>query len=198
MKKITAIFVLLALSFAVNAQTKQSKSFMLIPKLKLDKVNLSDALVSIQKKSRDIDPAGKGINLVLQEKNPKILNRKVTLDLDNIPVKDAVKYVILGSGLLMSYKDGGNTIFISSKVSNQLVSKLYRVSSTLPSYVSPKNIRQATNQKKLKDFFMTTGVQFPKGSSITFLPGKSALSMNNTTTNHEKLVKALIQLGCLR
>ena len=198
MKKIATVLILLTLTFAVNAQSKKSGIYLVIPKLKLDKVPLSSALEAIHRKSKDIDPAGKGINIVLQEKNEKILNRKITLDLDDIPVKDAIKYTIMGSGLLMSYKDNGNTVFISSKVSNQLVSKFYRVSSTLPSFVSPKNIKLATSQKKLKEFFISTGIQFPKGSSISFIPGKSTLSMNNTTTNHEKLVKTLASLGCLR
>ena len=198
MKKLTTALILLAFTFAVNAQSNKSGMYLIIPKLKLDKVALSTALEAIQRKSKDSDPNGKGINIVLQEKSDKILNRKITLDLDDIPVKDAVKYTIMGSGLLMSYKDGGNTIFISSKLSNQLVSKFYRVSSTLPSFVSPENIKLATNQKKLKDFFTSTGVKFPKGSSISFLPGTSSLSMNNTTTNHEKLVKTLTSLGCLR
>ena len=198
MKKLTVAMIVLAFTFAVNAQTNKSGMYLIIPKLKLDKVALRTALEAIQRKSKDADPNGKGINIVLQEKNEKVLNRKITLDLDDIPVKDAVKYTILGSGLLMSYKDEGNTIFISSKVSNQLVSKFYRVSSTLPSFVSPKNIKLATNQKKLKDFFINTGVKFPKGSSISFLPGTSSLSMNNTTSNHEKLLKTLSRLGCLR
>lgn len=198
MRKLTAVLVLLALTFAVNAQNRKSGIHLVIPKLKLDNVSLSLALEAIQRKSKDIDPAKKGVNIVLQEKNEKILNRKITLDLDDIPVKDAIKYTILGSGLLLTYKDDGRTVFISSKLSNQLVSKFYRVSSTLPSFVSPKNIKLATSQKKLKEFFISTGIQFPKGSSISFIPGKSTLSMNNTTTNHEKLVKTLSSLGCLR
>ena len=198
MKKLTTVIILLALTFAVNAQSNKSGIHLIIPKLKLDKVSLSTALQAIARKAKDIDPAKKGVNIILQEKNEKILNRKITLDLDDIPVKDAIKYTILGSGLLLSYKDNGNTVFISSKLSNQLVSKFYRVSSTLPSFVSPKNIKLASSQKKLKEFFINTGVLFPKGSSISFIPGKSSLSMNNTTTNHEKLVKTLSSLGCLR
>jgi len=198
MKKLTAVLLLLMFSIAVNAQTKKARVYLVIPKLKLNKAPITQALDAIQRKSRDIDPDGKGINIVVQDKNDKLLLRKVTLDLDDIPIKDAVKYTLLGTGLLYSFKDGGNTIFISSKVSNQLVSKFYRVSSTLPSFVSPKNIKLATNQQKLKDFFTSTGIKFPKGSSITFIPGKSMLTMNNTLANHDKMFKTLANLGCLR
>ena len=198
MKKLTAVFLLLTFAFVVNAQTKKARVYLVIPKLKLDNTPISQALDAIQRKSRDVDPNGKGVNIVIQEKNEKLLKRKITLDLDDIPIKDAVKYTLLGTGLLYSFKDGGNTIFISSKVSNQLVSKFYRVSSTLPSFVSPKNIKLASNQQKLKDFFTSTGVKFPKGASISFIPGKSLLTMNNTLANHDKIFKTLANLGCLR
>ena len=198
MKKLTAVLLLLMFAIAVNGQSKKARVYLVLPKLKLDKTPITQALEAIQRKSRDADPEGKGINIVIQDKNDKLLQRKITLDLDDIPVKDAVKYTLLGSGLLHSYKDGGNTVFISSKVSNQLVSKFYRVSSTLPSFVSPKNIKLATNQQKLKDFFMSTGIKFPKGSSIAFIPGKSMVTMNNTLANHDKMFKTLANLGCLR
>ncbi len=198
MKKLIAVLILLMFAIAVNAQTKKARVYLVIPKLKLNKTPITQALEAIQRKSRDIDSEGKGVNIVIQDKNDKLLQRKITLDLDDIPIKDAVKYTLLGTGLLYSFKDDGNTIFISSKVSNQLVSKFYRVSSTLPSFVSPKNIKQATNQQKLKDFFISTGVKFPKGASISFIPGKSMLIMNNTLANHDKIFKTLANLGCLR
>lgn len=198
MKKITALFVLLALTFAVNAQNSKTKVNLVIHKLKLDKTPLSQALQAIQRKSKDVDPEGKGVNLIIQEKDNKILERTITMDLDNIPVKDAVKYVLLGTGLLYSYKDNGNSIYISSKLSDQLVTKFYRVSSTLPSFVSPNNIKQASNEKKLKEFFTSTGIKFPKGARISFNPGTSTLSMSNTLSNQTKLVNTLRNLGCLR
>lgn len=198
MKKLTAVFLLLVFTFVVNAQTNKVRVNLVIPKLKLNDTPISQALEAIQRKSRDIDPDGKGINIVVQDKEDKLLLRKITLDLDDIPIKDAVKYTLLGTGLLYSFKDNGNTIFISSKVSDQLVSKFYRVSSTLPSFVSPNNIKQASNQQKLIDFFTSTGVKFPKGASISFIPGKSMLTMNNTLENHDKIFKTLANLGCLR
>ena len=198
MKKITAVFILLSLAFAVNAQSGKPKAALVIPILKLDKTPISQALAAIQRKSKDIDPEGKGVNIILQEKDDKILNRKITMDLNDIPVKDAVKYTLIGTGLLFSFKDNGNTIFISSKLSDQLVAKFYRVSSTLPSFVSPKNIKLASNEKKLKEFFTSTGINFPEGSRISFIAGTSTLTMSNTTANHTKMVNTLRNLGCLR
>ena len=93
MKQLAAVLIL-AVSFAVQAQSNgtDQKLKMVIPSLKIRGVTVEQALMSIQRKSRDIDPAKKGITIIIQEKNEKILHKKVTFDLTNIPIKDAIKY----------------------------------------------------------------------------------------------------------
>ena len=93
MLRITAV-ILLAACFAVQGQNKtEEKLKLMIPTIKLRDVTVKDALMMIQKKSREIDPDKSGVNIIIQEQDKKLLGRKVNLAFDKIPVRDAIKYL---------------------------------------------------------------------------------------------------------
>ena len=193
-----AAVLLLSVCFVANAQNKtDAKLKLVIPSIKLTDVTVKDALLMIQKKSKEIDPDKTGVVIVIQEQNQKLLNRKVTFDFNKIPVKDAIKYTCMSSNLHYRVNDTGTAVIVSSKVATQVVTKFYTVSSIFKSYVNPKNTRLIT-QEKLKEFFATGGVTFPKGSQVSYLAGKNMVTFTNTNVNQDKAKKLLANLGCLR
>lgn len=198
MKFLKFILLIFIITAGIHIQAAEPKVFMIIPQLKLENKSITETLQEIKLLSKDTDPSGIGVNIVIDDLEKKLMNRKVTLNLNNIPVKDAIKYVLIGTKFRITYKDNANTVFITSTVSKQLIVRFYSVSSSFPSFVSPQNIKDASNRDKLKSFITGVGVNFPEGSNVTYMPGKSKISMNNTTDNHEKLIKALLFLGCLR
>jgi hypothetical protein len=193
------VVLMLTVCFAVQAQSNQieAKLKLLIPQLKLKNASIKEALAIIQEKSRLISPDKKGVLIIIKDQHDKLLNRKYTADFTNISVKNAIKAVCHGSGLHYRVSQSGKAVLVSSEVSTQIETKFYRVSSIFASYVSPQNTRLVT-QKKLTEFFESVGVKFPKGTNVTYLAGKSLVSMSNTSNNQEKTKKALLQLGCLR
>ncbi len=197
-----ALLLLLVSCFISSswANEKQNKIDLPLPQLKLEKSKLSDALALIAEKSKDADPDGKGINLVIAnaENIKEDLSRSITMDLSNIPTREAIRYVLMGTKLSMKVNDDQRTVVIAKVVKEELVTKFYKVSSALPSYVSPNDIKLASNEKKLLDFFESTGVSFPKGAKVTFNAGTSTVSLTNTETNQKKMSDVLLNLGVLR
>ena len=198
MQRLIMVLILIMVS-AIQAQNKtiEGKLNLVIPQLKFQDITVKEALSMIQQKSRQFSDDKKGILIILKNQKDKKLNRKITADFTNISVKAAIKYTCLGTGLHYRISQGGTSVLVSSEIAKQLETKFYRVSSIFTSYVSPKNTRLIT-QEKLKDFFTSTGVPFPKGAKVSYLAGKNLVSMTNTSTNQDKTRKTLLNLGCLR
>ena len=190
--------ILLTVCFTVSAQSKIEKKLKLIvPAIKINDVTVKDALQIIRKKSKEIDPDKTGINILIQEKNQKLLSKKVTFNLTNIPLEATIKYVCQSSGLHYKVNDSGTAVIVSSQLANQLITKFYTVTSSFKGYVNSKNTNNIT-QEKMKDFFKTGGVSFPAGSQLSYIASRNLVTITNTSINQGKAKKLLQGLGCLR
>ena len=74
---------IIAVSFSMQAQTKINDTLKLKISLKVEDATVEEALQMIQKKSRDIDPYKKGVNIIIQEKDAK----KITTLIENGQLK---------------------------------------------------------------------------------------------------------------
>ena len=72
-----------------------------LKKLKLDGATLEETLDYLRVKSRDLDPAHVGLNIVLADKVP---DSSLTLDLVNVPITEALHYSASLAGLTVSYQ----------------------------------------------------------------------------------------------
>jgi hypothetical protein len=67
---------------------------IIIPKVEFIDCEIDEALDFLRKRARDLDPAGKGVNIILQV--PTDFDRScytVTFSLKDIPLRDAIDYV---------------------------------------------------------------------------------------------------------
>lgn len=175
--------------------TLAEKLKLKIPSIKLKDVTLNQAIEALRRHAREVDPEKSGINIIVKQNDLTAQEVKINLDLTNVPMRDAIKYIAKSVGLSMSVSQ--KVVLIAKTSLTQLTTKFYRVSSSFKSFVNPKNPVVIT-KKHLEDFFGITGLNFPKGSSIAYVAGKNMLSITNTLDNHDKARKALVGLNCLR
>ena len=87
-KVITTAILFVCIS--LQGQSKIDDTLKLKIDIKLDNVTVQEALEMIQKKSRLIDPDKKGLNIIIQEKDAKKLNKKIKFDFTDIPIGAAM------------------------------------------------------------------------------------------------------------
>ncbi|MGB8166766.1 MAG: M56 family metallopeptidase, partial [Chthoniobacteraceae bacterium] len=86
---------------AVPSQTVMEKAGKIIlPKVEFRSASIHEAIDFLKKKSVELDPEHKGVNIVLKE--PEFGYVGVTLNLANVPLIEAVKYVADLTGLKIS------------------------------------------------------------------------------------------------
>lgn len=100
-----ASFTLIKSEQAPSALEKKMDG-IIIPRLQFRQANIADVLnylldASIELDKTDIPPEQKGVNFILKE-NPQEMP-SITLDLSNVSLSDAVKFVTEMAGLKYSY-----------------------------------------------------------------------------------------------
>jgi hypothetical protein len=183
-----------AISFA-GELTLEDKLKLEIKSIKLSQVTLTQAIETLRRHAKEIDPEKRGINIIVQQTAANSEEQKITLNLTHIPLRDAISYICKSVNLSMSVNK--HIVLISKTKKIQIINKFYRVSTSFKSYVNNKKPTDI-NLKNLKEFFTVGGVTFPKGTSVAYLAGKNLLSMSNTVENQDKARKVLVGLNCLR
>jgi beta-lactamase regulating signal transducer with metallopeptidase domain len=75
----------------------------ILPQVQFREATLTEAIEFLRVKSRNLDPAGQGLNLVVNPGGDPQL--KITLDLKNVPVFEALRYIAELSGHTLSADD---------------------------------------------------------------------------------------------
>ena len=65
---------------------------LIIPQVQFQDATLDEALEYIRVKARDLDPATKGINIVLKP-SAELAKARITLSLKDVPVLEALRYI---------------------------------------------------------------------------------------------------------
>ena len=147
---------------------------------------------------------------------------RITITLNEIPLGEALRYIASQAGLKVKVEPYAVSIIPISEMSNELLTKEYRVppgfiSSTVNVGISALNQpattagagiaspagtgkdtqestggRQLVNREGAKEFLEAQGVPFPPGASANFMPQSSRMIVRNTQDNLE-LVDALVE-----
>lgn len=139
---------------------------------------------------------------------------KITLQLTNIPLSEALGYITKLSGLKVKVDPYAVTIVPISEITDNLLTKEYKVTpgfiSTVSSApgtsaldqgavkagggaaVAPNSQPAVISRIKAQDFLAENGVQFPPGASANFLASSSKLIVRNTEANLD-LVDAIVE-----
>ncbi|MEY3480986.1 MAG: hypothetical protein RIQ71_1761 [Verrucomicrobiota bacterium] len=174
----------------------------------LPRVNFTDATVrevieAIRQRAATLDDSepdetGKGVNIVLKL-DEAAATQTVTIDLANIPLREALDYVTRLANLKIKVDPYAVLIVPLTAETDVLLTKEYRVPpgfiTSLPSGgadASPAGGEGVVAVSKAKEFLESQGVQFPAGASANFLASSSRLIVRNTQENLD-LVDALVE-----
>ena len=100
---------------------KRKLEEIVIDHIEFEEVSIQNIINYLRKRSRDLDPEGKGINIILnlkgQESSDKGANEEndhpITIVVDKIPLKEAIEYITRGAGL--KWRIFHNAVEIASK-----------------------------------------------------------------------------------
>ena len=183
-----------------------------IPRLTLTDESVRDAIDKLQKKSRLLDAAEsdsskKGVNIVLKldpTKEAADGGTKINLDLNEIPLSEALKYIASAANLKVKIEPYAVAIVPLTEPTETLISKEYKVPpnfiSSAPSSAPPAapaaGLPGGTTVGKsgAKEFLETQGVTFPVGASATYLASSSKLLVKNTHANLD-LIDSLVEVS---
>lgn len=176
----------------VREKIREKLSTIVIPRLDFSNVTLREALQFLQNESLRLDPAkseNRGINLVLQLGGvapeypaPDLAQIKINLNLENVSLGEALKYVVELAGLTYHIEPYA-VIITYLEHHDTLMTKEYRVPAGLLSLDGAKTTAEQLEKK---------GVQFPVGASAVYIPNGHRLIVRNTETNLD-LIAALIE-----
>ena len=197
---------------------------IVIENVSFNDVTIREAVEILKQKSREYDESGdsktKGVNIVLkipQQPAPTAgegesipepggeestasgvpvvsENSKVTLDLKNVPLIEAIRYLTELTGLKQKIEPFAVSLIPSSESTEELLVKEYRVSPNFIPTSSPSDSEGipdagssgSSSNQKLKgvrnatDHLKEQGIPFPPGAFAQYIPSGSKLIVRNT------------------
>lgn len=202
---------------------------IVIPRIDLRDATVRQAVNFLQQRSRELDTTEssedrRGINIVLKLPSgsapapaaneiggepaapaPAVDNR-ITLNLSNVPLYEALRYVATLAGLKVKVEPFAVSIVPLSEPTDTLEQREFKVP---PGFISATGtgsqepVAQAGRatedgssiklgaRQNAKDFLESQGVEFPPGASANFIPGRSRLVVRNTASNLD-LIESLV------
>ncbi len=178
-----------------------------IPRVSFVDATVREAIEKLQQRSVEEDRKRRreeglpddgdlGVNIVLKL-DAAAQSQLVTLDLTNIPLRQALEYIVNLANLKIKIEPYAVLIVPLSEPTDTLVTMEFRVPpgfiTTTPSGGADTGAAGGgAATSTAKTFLESQGVQFPTGASANYLPGSSMLIVRNTQDNLN-LVETLVQ-----
>ncbi len=170
---------------------------IIIPRINFTEATVREAIEYLKTRSEalDTDSTDRGVNIVLKL-DPAAASQTVTLDLANLPLREALAYITNLASLKFKVEPYAVLVVPLSEPTETLITKEYRVPpgfiTNLPSGGGGGATDGSVAQSGAKVFLESQGVQFPPGASANFLSSSSRLIVRNTQENLD-LVDALVE-----
>lgn len=192
-------------------------SRLVVPVVDFEGTTIQEALdylraQSIKLDTFENDPTKKGINFVLDVGNSEseeakaVLAAKINLQLKNVPISEVLRYIGEITRTTHVSQEYAVTVRPAGMSSAELITRTYRVP---PDFLSSGG-GAAGGEGQLDPFgedkaagnLLTTrkdavarlkelGIQFPAGSTASFIAANSTLRVTNTVENHELVEQAV-------
>ena len=143
---------------------------LILPKLVLPDATIVEAVDAILSLSRKIDPTGEGINIVLRTHEPM---SKITLNLRDVPVDEALKYCAALSNLTLSYQSTAAILHppdqnpVNAPVNSPVFTRAKKI--VLPNLIFPN-----ASVKDIIDFIVVKSRELDsehQGVNVVYVPG---------------------------
>lgn len=187
-----------------------------VPIVSFEEASLEEAVEYLEAKSRQLDPEivedNRGISFVLNMGSGKnspeidaILSKRFSLRLQNVPLREIVKYVAQQTGTAYSVDSYAVVFRPLTGTTDELITRQYSVPPTFlsqssgsaaatggnpfdePSDSGSKLAPRLTARQYLED----TGVDFPEGASASYTSSLNQLTVRTTAAGHD-IVSALV------
>jgi general secretion pathway protein D len=204
---------------------------IIVPRVDFRDATVRQAVTFLQQRSRDLDttessPDQRGVNIFLKlppagsavtpavgelDDDAPVLapsaDNRITLNLANVPLYEALRYVATLAGLKVKVEPFAVSLVPLSEPTDTLEQREFRVP---PGFIAggggaadglavgpgrqpmDGSAPRLTARQGAKDFLESQGVEFPPGASATFNPGSSRLVVRNTAPNID-LIESLVE-----
>lgn len=206
---------------------------IIIPRIDFRDSTVRQAITFLQQRSRDLDttessPDQRGVNIFLKLPTataPSLepaegaagtmavapvasSDSRITLNLSNVPLYEALRYVATLAGLKVKVEPFAVSLVPLSEPTDTLEQREFRVP---PGFIAGASTAGAENafvgpgrsdtdgnaprlsaRQSAKEFLESQGVQFPPGASANFNAGSSRLVVRNTAPNLD-LIESLVE-----
>ncbi len=194
-------------------RTRAKMARIILPSVVLMGATLEEAVEMLRIKSKDMDteetdPSLKGVNIILRiGEVPSAV--AITLDLKDVPLDEALRYVTELAGVKYKVEDFGvfvvsmsestaETVLLNYPLSKEAMAYMLRpdpISGTRPAdpfAVAPRTTPSLLTRQTVKDYFLNNGIPFPPGTSATYNPETEVLLVRQTEAGHE-LIQTVIE-----
>ncbi len=170
---------------------------IIIPRIYFRDTTLRDAIELLNQESRDqdkqsTDPNHKGVHIVLEPGTSRTTvtratstspaggdQIRITLELSNIPLREALRYVAKLCTLDITYR--GDTVLIGPEKPN--VTKEYHIPPEMMKAVASRG--PGSESQGMKDYLASRSVDFPPGADLSYDPSTGILKICNAADEIE-------------
>jgi len=186
---------------------------IIVPKVQFIDATVEEAVEFLRLRSRDLDmletnPEEKGVNIILKSGAAGDGAQRISLDLTNVPLAEALRYITDMAGLKYKVEPFAVVVVPITDVTNDLYTRTFRVPPDFLSAgggdgggeaaIDPFAPAPAAGsggsisaRKSAREILEERGVNFPDGASAFFNPTTSQLIIRNTQGNIE-LIEAFV------
>ncbi len=194
---------------------------IIIPKIALDQSTLQETLDflrvrAVENDTLESDPARKGVNFTVNlgaADSPlavKIRDTRFDLQLSQLPLSQVLKYITEISNTTYRTDDYSVIIAPVGSISDDLISRTYRVPPDFISSISAGNAESGAagdpfgkepaagllpKRQSVQEALKTQGVSFPEGATASYIPGNNTLRVVNTATNLDYITQIVETVG---
>lgn len=154
---------------------------IILPTVQFQGATVAEAVEFLFQKSRDLDtmerdPQRRGFNYVIRH-GAAPSTAKITLDLKDVPLSEALRYVTELAGMKYRVEANGVVITPVTDVATEQYTRTYKIPADFLSGGSSGKARSAVDALKAQ------GISFPDGSSAVYDEARSLLIVKNTQPN---------------
>ena len=167
---------------SAGAYYSEKMGKLIFPRVQFENASLEEALEFLRIKTRDYDtferdPAKKGINVIVK---PGVApsQAKITLDLKDVPMDEALKYITELAGMKYKVEPFAVVVTPVSDSAVELYVRTYTVPPTFLELGQPGVVGRGNSPAEV--VLSSHGIQFPEGASASFVPANLQLIVKNT------------------
>ncbi|HOK03692.1 MAG TPA: tetratricopeptide repeat protein [Victivallales bacterium] len=196
---------------------------IIIDKIDFDEVTIQAAIKYLKIRSRERDPEGKGVNIILRMSTGAELTKPtapaegnadggaepapttpatvptITMLVDNIPLGEAIRYICRGANLKYRIEKYAVVIATQEIPLDDLETRIYALETeaiaTVGGETGQTGADTTGSSNAVQEYFRNRGIQFPEGARMVFDGRISRLIATNTPDNLAKIEEIIQEIN---